>query len=83
MNNRRCQHPHRRYPLDRPAVRRPGAVTGSEAPIKLGQRVRHGKFGEGVVMNYEGTGPHARVQVNFEYEGSKWLVMSYANLELL
>jgi len=67
----------------RPAVRRPGAVTSSEAPIKLGQHVRHGKFGEGVVMNYEGTGPHARVQVNFEYEGSKWLVMSYANLELL
>ena len=34
-------------------------------------------------MNYEGTGPHARVQVNFEYEGMKWLVMSYAKLELL
>jgi DNA helicase-2/ATP-dependent DNA helicase PcrA len=68
---------------NRQAVRRPGAATRSDAPIKLGQRVRHAKFGEGVVMNYEGTGPHARVQVNFEDEGMKWLVMSYAKLELL
>ncbi len=67
----------------RPASRKRSAAAASEAPVKLGQRVRHGKFGEGVVMNYEGTGPHARVQINFEYEGTKWLVMSYANLELL
>ncbi|PID41628.1 MAG: DNA helicase II [Proteobacteria bacterium] len=46
----------------------------------LGQRVYHAKFGEGVVMNCEGQGPHARVQVNFA-EGSKWLVLSYANLQ--
>jgi DNA helicase-2/ATP-dependent DNA helicase PcrA len=52
-------------------------------PIKLGQRVRHGKFGEGIVLNYEGTGAHARVQINFEAAGTKWLVMSYANLELM
>jgi len=51
--------------------------------IRLGQRVRHGKFGEGVVLNYEGSGAHARVQVNFETAGTKWLVMSYANLELM
>ncbi|MBT5891613.1 MAG: DNA helicase II [Chromatiales bacterium] len=68
---------------NRQAVRRPNAATRSDAPIKLGQRVSHAKFGEGVVMNYEGAGPHARVQVNFEYEGMKWLVMSYAKLELL
>ncbi len=47
----------------------------------LGDRVMHGKFGEGVVLNYEGQGNHARVQVQFEYEGSKWLVLAYANLE--
>jgi len=47
----------------------------------LGDRVMHGKFGEGVVLNYEGQGSHARVQVQFEYEGSKWLVLAYANLE--
>jgi DNA helicase-2/ATP-dependent DNA helicase PcrA len=55
----------------------------SENDIRLGQRVRHGKFGEGVVLNYEGSGAHARVQVNFETAGTKWLVMSYANLELM
>ncbi len=49
--------------------------------ISLGQKVRHKKFGEGIVLNYEGSGESARVQVNFEGSGTKWLVMSYANLE--
>ncbi len=48
--------------------------------IYVGQRVSHKKFGEGIVTNLEGSGSHARVQVNFESEGSKWLVMAYANL---
>ncbi len=48
--------------------------------LRLGQRVLHPKFGEGVVLNYEGSGSGARVQVNFAQEGSKWLVMAYANL---
>jgi len=48
--------------------------------ISLGQRVNHPSFGEGMVMNYEGEGRHARVQINFEEVGSKWLVMEYANL---
>ena len=48
--------------------------------IYVGQRVNHKKFGEGIVTNLEGSGSHARVQVNFESEGSKWLVMAYANL---
>lgn len=50
------------------------------APVQLGQRVCHAKFGEGVVLNYEGEGRHARVQINFDDAGSKWLVMEYANL---
>jgi len=49
--------------------------------MRLGARVRHGKFGEGVVLNVEGSGAHARVQVNFEQQGTKWLMMQYANLE--
>jgi DNA helicase-2/ATP-dependent DNA helicase PcrA len=55
-----------------------------EAPegIHLGQRVSHGKFGEGIVLNYEGQGSQARVQVNFDGPGTKWLMMSYANLQL-
>ncbi|MGJ8691783.1 MAG: DNA helicase II [Thalassotalea sp.] len=51
--------------------------------FKLGQRVAHAKFGEGVVLNYEGSGQQSRIQVNFEQVGSKWLVVSYANLEVL
>ena len=54
----------------------------NESRLSLGQRVLHQKFGEGVVMNYEGNGRHARVQVNFESAGCKWLVMEYANLML-
>ncbi|MEO0444168.1 MAG: DNA helicase II [Pseudomonadota bacterium] len=46
----------------------------------LGQRVAHSLFGEGVVIHFEGDGGSARVQVNFDNEGSKWLVMQYANL---
>jgi len=53
----------------------------SGTSLKLGQRVVHGKFGEGVVINYEGEGKQARIQVNFTHEGSKWLMMAYANLQ--
>ena len=43
----------------------------------------HAKFGSGVVTDYEGNGAHARVQVNFDSEGSKWLVLAYANLQVV
>ena len=49
--------------------------------VRVGQNVTHAKFGSGIVTDIEGTGAHARVQVNFEDEGSKWLVMAYANLQ--
>jgi DNA helicase-2/ATP-dependent DNA helicase PcrA len=55
----------------------------TEAGFRLGQRVRHRKFGEGVVLNSEGSGAHAHVQINFELAGTKWLVVAYANLELM
>ena len=61
------------------ALMKPGAELG----IHLGQRVRHGKFGDGVILNCEGQGAHARVEVNFETAGTKWLVLSYANLDLM
>ncbi len=74
--------PHIR--VSQPVFRRAGSVADEPADaLRLGQRVKHGKFGEGVVLNCEGSGAHARVQVNFESEGTKWLVMSYANLELM
>jgi len=50
---------------------------------KLGQRVRHERFGEGVVVNIEGQGQQARLQVNFENIGRKWLVLVYANLDVI
>ena len=49
-------------------------------PVKLGQRVSHPSFGEGVVVSAEGSGAHTRLHVNFENAGSKWLVAAYANL---
>ena len=52
-------------------------------PVKLGQRVSHPKFGEGIVLSAEGSGAHTRLQVNFEEAGSKWLVAAYANLTAL
>ena len=52
-----------------------------EIGIALGQKVKHKKFGEGIVLNYEGSGDSARVQVNFDTAGTKWLVMVYANLD--
>jgi len=52
-----------------------------DTPFRLGQRVRHALFGEGTILNFEGSGAQARVQVNFESEGSKWLMLGYAKLE--
>jgi len=68
--------------VSRPYYRRPEAPS-NQGGVRLGQRVRHGRFGEGIVLNAEGSGAHARVQVNFEREGTKWLVLAYANLELM
>lgn len=51
--------------------------------IKIGGRVAHAKFGEGVVLDCEGKGSSARVRVHFEGAGSKWLVLGYANLDIL
>jgi len=50
------------------------------SPVRLGANVRHPTFGTGFVTDVEGSGAHARVQVNFEDAGSKWLVLAYANL---
>ncbi|AOE48848.1 DNA helicase II [Kangiella sediminilitoris] len=68
-------------------VQRP--VFQKESPIRkkgpdgfhLGQLVSHPKFGKGIIINYEGDGPQASVQVNFEKEGLKKLMLAYAKLE--
>ena len=51
-----------------------------EHPFAVGSNVRHAKFGEGVVINFEGRGLDARVQVRFRTEGTKWLALQYAKL---
>ncbi|MGA1545138.1 MAG: 3'-5' exonuclease, partial [Saprospiraceae bacterium] len=68
--------------FERKAIQAPKDFKISEG-ISLGQRVVHKKFGPGIVLNYEGAGDSARVQINFDNAGSKWLVLSFANLEVL
>lgn len=53
----------------------------NETGFNLGSRVRHPKFGEGTIINFEGSSPQSRVQVAFNGEGIKWLVTAYARLE--
>ncbi|SIT69295.1 ATP-dependent DNA helicase UvrD [Ectothiorhodosinus mongolicus] len=76
-----------RASLRRPysAAQTESAATYTEPTLgfSLGSRVRHQKFGEGIVTDYEGRGNAARVQVQFSDAGSKWLVLAYAGLESL
>jgi DNA helicase II / ATP-dependent DNA helicase PcrA len=53
----------------------------SAMPWKIGQAVSHAKFGQGVVVSYEGNVSDMRIQINFGREGLKWLAMEYAKLE--
>jgi DNA helicase II / ATP-dependent DNA helicase PcrA len=50
-------------------------------PYKIGQSVRHAKFGEGVVVSYEGNASDLAIKINFGREGLKTLMMEYAKLE--
>ncbi len=78
-------HEERSYRLHSTPSYRPissGTGTGSTADgLSLGGRVKHQKFGLGTVVTVEGAGEHARVLVNFEEVGSKWLVAAFANLQ--
>ena len=74
----------------RVSIRRPATMLGggaqmrmeeSSSAFRLGQSVRHPHFGDGTIMDAEGAGSHARVQVNFENAGPKWLVLAFAQLE--
>ncbi len=70
--------------LARAGRRRGGSIDpAAEIGVRLGQRVRHAKFGDGVILNCMGQGAHAQVEVNFENAGTKILVLAYANLDLM
>jgi DNA helicase-2/ATP-dependent DNA helicase PcrA len=66
-----------------PAPSMGGTTTSKTNPMpwKIGQSVAHSKFGQGVVVSYEGNANDLRVQVNFGKEGLKWLALEYAKLE--
>ncbi|QSX79317.1 DNA helicase II [Agrilutibacter solisilvae] len=69
-------------PMYAASPRRGAMQSVIEVPaFKLGAQVSHPKFGTGTVVDYEGAGAHARVQVNFDDAGAKWLVLAYANLQ--
>ncbi len=63
------------------AVSSAGPGKTSADGYSLGMRVLHPKFGEGTIIHFEGQGPNARLQINFDRGGSKWLVSQYARLE--
>jgi DNA helicase-2/ATP-dependent DNA helicase PcrA len=56
-------------------------ISENDTSYKIGQRIRHPKFGEGTIVNLEGNGEHSRLQIAFPKEGTKWLVAVYARLE--
>jgi DNA helicase-2/ATP-dependent DNA helicase PcrA len=63
-----------------PVYRASNSNIKQDWPFQLGETVNHKKFGGGTVISFEGSGEHARVQVNFHRAGAKWLVLAYANL---
>ncbi len=61
----------------------PTQESESHYGLQIGQRVKHKKFGVGIIVNYEGHSEHMRIQVKFDRFGSKWLVANYAKLEVV
>ena len=55
--------------------------TTSDIGFSLGDKVSHPAFGDGIVLNYEGVGESASIQINFEAVGTKWLMLSFAKLK--
>ncbi|MGA9162961.1 MAG: UvrD-helicase domain-containing protein [Thiobacillus sp.] len=53
---------------------------GNDTGYKVGQSVAHAKFGTGIIIDFEGRGSDARVQVKFRDVGIKWLALAYAHL---
>ncbi len=78
----RYTQPERPATVATPRNRQRGYGSAQQAGgFRIGQNVRHAKFGPGVILAAEGTGDDARVQVNFGVAGTKWLALSIAKLE--
>jgi len=63
-----------------PASKNTAPLIADDIGFRLGESVNHAKFGQGIILAVEGGGAHTRVQVKFAEQGSKWLVLAYANL---
>jgi len=59
----------------------PAGTGGAASGFRIGQNVVHARFGAGVIVDAEGQGNDARVQVNFGRQGVKWLAVSVAKLQ--
>jgi DNA helicase-2/ATP-dependent DNA helicase PcrA len=66
------------YHSPAPATR--PAASGHDTGFRVGQSVAHAKFGTGIIIDFEGRGADARVQVKFRDAGTKWLALAYAKL---
>ena len=74
--NRRAESPAAHYAAPAPRA----APAGNDTGYRVGQSVAHARFGAGIIIDFEGRGPDARVQVKFRDAGTKWLALAYANL---
>ncbi|MEN6587181.1 MAG: DNA helicase II [Sulfuricella sp.] len=75
---KRINHSGATQPVQQPTAN--SAATGASG-WHIGQAVSHPKFGPGIIINSEGRGADARVQVSFSHAGVKWLALEYAKLE--
>jgi DNA helicase-2/ATP-dependent DNA helicase PcrA len=83
LNHIKSPHKDYSYSESRDPLRKTKTmVASSSSPYSIGQTVKHEKFGLGTILNYEGSGDAARVQVKFSKVGTKWLITSYASLKI-
>jgi len=68
-------------PTTAPVRRQHSSLSPDMGGLSIGQSVHHARFGMGTIIQCEGSGPSARIAVQFESEGLKWLVAKYAKLQ--
>ncbi|ABR74628.1 DNA-dependent helicase II [Actinobacillus succinogenes] len=72
---------YNRLAVGQSAVNSGRVLRGDENEWKTGQKVRHAKFGQGTIINVEGTDNNTRLQIAFQGQGIKWLIAHLAKLE--
>jgi DNA helicase II / ATP-dependent DNA helicase PcrA len=69
------------YNLSRPSVPTRMAASSGIMGFTIGQNVRHGSFGDGVILSFDGDGERARVEIRFASGSTKWLILGLAKLQ--